>query len=428
MCCVKPTLLVAALLVSADQPSYELPPVNYSRSRPTDRIAALQVEIDAGRATLARDPDHGYLRPLLDRMGVPVSSQVLVFSKTSFQAARISPRAPRAVYFADDLYVGWVQGGDVLEISSVDPDLGAVFYTLSQKPADRPRFIRQTDNCLQCHDSAGLTLGVPGHIVRSVYPGGDGLPRLNLGTFRTTYRSPLEERWGGWYVTGTHGAMRHMGNVTFPDRPDPDLKRFAELGANRVDLSDRFDVEPYLAGTSDIAALMVLEHQAHLHNLLARANHETRIAVLQSADINRALGTPSAPLTDGTRSRIRAHGEALVEGLLFSGEVPLTDRIRGNSTFMADYEKRGPFDSRGRSLRQFDLEKRMFKFPCSPLVYSKAFASLPREARDYVATRMEQILLGRDLSKAFAHLTAADRQATLEILRETLPGLAGGWR
>jgi hypothetical protein len=424
-------LLVLAAVAPASprqQASYEASPIHYSRSKPSDPVRALEAKLAGGQSALAFDGSQGFLKALLEAMDIPISSQSLVFSKTSFQRQWINPRSPRALYFNDEVYVGWVRGGDVLEIASQDPQLGSVFYTVAQDPARPARFLRQTDNCLQCHDSSSLTLGVPGVTVRSVYPGGDGLPRFHLGGFRTTYRSPLEERWGGWYVTGEHGAQRHMGNVIFPDEPNPDMKQLGDRGANLTDLKKKADLEPYLTDTSDIVALMVLEYQTNVHNLITRSNHETRGALVQNDDIARALGYPNRPLTEGTERRLRYACDPLIEALLYSGEAVLTDRVKGNSTFVAEFEKRGPFDRQGRSLRQMDLTKRMFKYPLSYLVYSKAFAGLPPEARDYIAGRLGEILAGRDPRKEFSHLTAEDRRAVIEIVKETLPGLSAGWK
>jgi hypothetical protein len=425
-------LLVLALstgvAAAPDEPGYELAPVRYSTSKPADPLAKLQERMASGQAKLARDDAQGWLRSLLASLDIPVSSQSLVFSKTSFQRHKISPRSPRALYFNDDVYVGFVRGGEVLEVSAVDPQLGAVFYTVSQQAGETPKIARQTHNCLQCHDSMGLALGVPGHVVRSVFPDPDGMPHFTMGTFRTDDRSPYAERWGGWYVTGQHGAMRHLGNLTYEEDPNPDLKRLGDLGANVTDLSDRVHLRSYLAETSDIVALMVFEHQASVHNLITRANHQSRLALLQSDEINRLGGTPGAGLTDGTKSRIRASGEPLVEALLFSGEPPLASPVKGNSTFAADFEKRGPFDAKGRSLRQFDLQKRLFRHPLSYLIYSKAFAGLPAIAKEYVSGRLWEILSGRETKKEFAHLSADDRTAILGILRETLPEFTADWK
>lgn len=410
--------LLAALPALKDEPPYELPPIRYSATSPEEDVARLSRELAEGRAELPFDEDHGHLKAFLAALKIPASSQTLVFSKTSLQAARISPSFPRALYFNDDVYVGWVKGGEVMEVSAVDPRLGAVFYTLAQRPGERPR--RQTHACLQCHDSRGLALGVPGHVIRSVYPGGDGLPQYHRGTHRIDYRSPYEERWGGWYVTGRHGDMKHLGNVSFPDAKDADLAAAAAKGWNLDVLPPRVEARAYLAPGSDIVALMVLEHQAYVHNLLTRANHESRVAELQSADINRLLNTPDAGLTEGGRSRVRGACEPLVEALFFSGEPPLPSPVRGGP-FAGEFESRGPFDTRGRSLRHFDLRKRLFRYPFSYLVYSKAYAGLPASARDYVARRVEEVLSGKDTRAAFAHLSAEDRAAIREILNDTRP-------
>jgi hypothetical protein len=417
-------ILATGAIGSPQQFAYDAPPINYSRSKPTDRIADLDGRLSNGRARLAFDDAHGYLAAVLKELDIPVSSQSLVFSKTSFQRQWINPKSPRALYFNDDVYIGWVRGGEVVEVASQDPQLGTVFYTLSQDVERQARFLRQTDNCLQCHDSTGLTLGVPGVTVRSIYPGADGQPRFNLGGFRTTWRSPLEERWGGWYVTGEHGELRHMGNIFVPDEPNPDMKPLRDRGANLTDLGKRIDTEPYLTDTSDIVALMVLETQTAIHNLITRANHETRTALSQNDEINRSLGVPLRPLTEGSRKRVEYACEPLVEGLFYTEEAALGQPIHGNSSFAADFEKRGPFDGKGRSLRQFDLTRRMFKYPLSYLIYSKSFLGLPPEAQDYIGRRVRTILDGGEKKPAFRHLTPELRKDIREILLETHPLLA----
>jgi len=420
--------LAAGAVGSPQQVTYDAPPVNYSKATPTDPVADLKVRMSKAGATLAFEDAQGYLKSVLKELDISATSQALVFSKTSFQRQWINPKSPRAIYFNDEVYLGWVRGGEVLEVASQDPQLGTVFYTLSQDPERSIRFQRQTDNCLQCHDSTGLTLGVPGVTVRSIFSAPDGQPRFNLGGFRTTWKSPFEDRWGGWYVTGEHGSLRHMGNVSFPDDPNPDLKTLRDRGSNLTDLGTRIDTTPYLTDTSDIVALMVLEYQTSVHNLITRANHESRIALLQNDEINRSLGVPLRPLTEGTRRRIEYACEPLVEALFYSEEAALGQPIKGNSRFRDDFEKRGPFDQKGRSLRQFDLTKRMFKFPLSYLIYSKTFAGLPPEARDWTARRLKDILDGRDPKSEFAHLTPDLRRDILDIVRQTHPVLASAWK
>jgi hypothetical protein len=399
------------------QISYNREPINYSSAVMTDPVARLQERIDTGETQLDFDENHGYLKAVLDELKVLQSSQSLVFSKTSFQLRRISPRTPRAVYFSDDAYVGWVQHGDVVELSAVDPQHGAVFYTLRQEETDRPKFVRDRGNCLVCHASS-RTQGVPGHLVRSVYSSPSGMPNFGSGTFRTNHSSPLSQRWGGWYVSGTHGRQRHMGNVVTPDRSRPE-EFDREEGANVTDLAKRFDTSPYLTRDSDIVALMVLEHQTDMHNFITYANFQCRLAQQNAEIMNRALERPKDFVSDSTQRRIASAAEKLVRYTLFVDETELTDKIQGPSKFTESFARLGPRDRKGRSLRQFDLSRRLFKYPCSYLIYSDAFRGLPKQIKDVVYRRLWEVLSGEDQSEPFSHLSKDDRVAILDILRET---------
>jgi len=411
--------------VAVAQWNLEQEPINYSHASHHDPVAALAEKLQQGKVALSHSSRQGYLPALLRELGISESSQTLVFSKTSFQRTKISPRRPRAIYFNDESYVGYVQDGEVLEISSIDPRLGAVFYTLDQAKADHPRLVRQTDECLQCHASP-MTENVPGHMVRSVFPRRSGNPVLSAGTFRTTYQSPLEERWGGWYVTGTHGAQRHMGNA-FLSGEDP--ARFdRDSGANVTDLHGRFDFAPYLTPHSDIVALMVLEHQVATHNQFTQAAYQAQFARVEQEALNRMSGDPPSTPIESIERRYRAAADDVLKCLLFADEARLTDPIRGTSGFAEHFASLGPRDKRGRSLRQFDLQKRLFKVPCSSLIYSPAFDGLPEPVKKHVSARLERILTGEDRSPEFSHLNADDRRAIHEILSETKPDLAESWK
>ena len=326
------------------------------------------------------DEAHGYLRSVLRALGIPVESQVLVFSKTSFQAAAISPEWPRALYFNDSTAVGSVHSSDLLEFASVDPKLGVVFYTLDQKKVEKPHFDRRDAACLQCHDSGGPTLGVPGLMVRSVYPDPTGMPVFQAGDFFTDQRSPLKERWGGWYVTGTHGEMTHMGNAVARDRDHPETLEGA-AGLNVTDLSGKFDTGSYLSPHSDIVALMTLEHQARMTNLITRVGYETAITIEGQSAFNQAYHQPVEELSDVARHRIDSAVEQLVEYMLFVDETKLHAPIKGTSGFAEAFQKSGPQDRKGRSLRDFDLTQRMFRYPLSYMIYSEAFDGMPEAAR-----------------------------------------------
>lgn len=420
------SLLSTSLLVLMALPAwaadFEREPISYSKATPQNAITRLQQRIDAGEVTLDYDSRFGYARSLLKALNVPESSQMLVFSKTSLQRERIRPSTPRAIYFSDDMYIGYCQRGAVMEISAVDPQLGTVFYTLDQEPQTKPRFVRQTDTCLICHGSS-QTMHVPGHVIRSVYADTDGYPLLASGSYRIDQCSPLSQRWGGWYVTGTSGKQGHLGNLIVRGRRAPE-EGTNDAGRNVTDLSNYFRVANYPTPHSDIVALMVAEHQADMHNFLTRANFLTRQALHEEQEINKALGRPANYRSDSTTSRIKSAGEPLVRYMLFSGEAKLTEPVKGTSGFTEEFAQRGPRDLQGRSLRDFDLKTRLFKYPCSYLIYSESFDGLPAEVKGYVARRLNEVLTGKDRSEEFAHLSDADRKAILEILRATKPDLA----
>lgn len=416
------TFVATALLLTAEshaQLDFEREPINYGQAPHSDPVAKLQQQIDEGQTQLQYSPDHGYLNSVLEKLNISPESQVLVYSKTSFQLSKITPRRPRALYFNDHSYVGWVQGGDVLEIMTTDPNQGEVFYTLSQESEGPPKFMQDRGQCLACHASS-RTHGVPGGLVRSTFVNAAGQPHYGAGTFTTDHGSPFPERWGGWYVTGTHSKMRHMGNVISLDRQYPE-KIDREAGANVTDLSERLEIARYLTPHSDLVALMVLEHQTQMQNLLTLVNFETRMAGHHDQVMNEALDRPHDYVSDTTHRRIAAACDKLLRYMLFADEFPLEGKVAGTSQFAAEFAAAGPRDAQGRSLRDFDLQTRLFKYPCSYLIYSDSFDQLPAVAKRQIANRLREILAGDD--PEYAYLTADDRKNIREILTATKPDL-----
>ncbi len=399
----------------------EDPAINYYGSVPTNEITALQQRLNAGAVHLQFSRKNGYLSSVLQNLKIPISTQTLVFSKTSFQHDLISPRTPRALYFNERTYIGWVQNGSVLEVATQDPKLGTVFYTLNQQPDGNPKFERKTDECLECHDSNG-TAGVPGLLMRSVYADYSGQPIFSLGSYTTTDQSPLSERWGGWYVTGMHGSQLHMGNQSVINA-DPSLPLDLRQGANLATLKGKVNTAAYLAKTSDIGALMVIAHQVHMHNLITKAGYETRRALRYNEVMNQALTRPAGTVSESTRHRIEGAGESLVQGMFFVKEEPLKSKIIGTSGFQPS----SPKDDTGRSLADLDLSKRLFKYPCSFLIYSLEFDALPDIMKNYIYRRMHEILYEKDASSAFLQLSPSDRRNILHILNNTKPDFAN-WK
>ena len=387
------------------------PAIAYFAQPTADAVADLARRVASGDAHLAFDEGSGYLRAVLEALHVPVQSQMLVMSKTGVQGLHTDPRNPRAIYFNDFITVGYIRGAPLLELAVQDPRQGTVFYTIDQKPQPRPAFDRPRA-CLACHQVYS-SLHVPGLIARSSFVAPDGLPLGQFGTFDADDRTPFRRRWGGWYVTGTHGTMRHMGNAVVTNRDEPE-SAISERTLNRASLEGAFDPRTYPSAHSDIVALMVFQHQAHMTNLITRTGWEARVAAHeQRLDLGRG------PVRD-------AIGE-LVDYLLFVDEQPLTDRIVGTSGFAEAFAARGPFDSRGRSLRQLDLSRRLLRYPCSYMIYSAAFSALPPELRRAIFDRVAEILSGRDANPKYARLTDADRRAVAEILRDTIVGMRDGF-
>jgi hypothetical protein len=431
-------------------------PINYRSNDLNDPVSQLQQQLAQGKASLVYEPEHGYLRSVLQLLHVPIDSQTLVFSKTSFQYPKISPEHPRALYYNDDVYVGSVHEGKAIEIVSFDPRQGAIFYLLDERKVERPAFQRAELDCTQCHIAAG-TRGIPGVLLRSVYPTTTGTLVPGTKALITDQESPWSERWGGWYVTGDLAGGTHMGNAVVGDQESTAAAAATSTSAatgapsgaaNLEGLGKPFDSSTYLSPDSDVVAHLVLAHQTQMHNLITLTNYKTRLALYSQADHSgdaTSSGTtaPSATdplakgpgadtaLSEATRRQFERPAEQLLRYLLFVNEATLPGagkvQVGASSAFAREFATRGPRDSKGRSLRDLDLTTRIFRYPCSYLVYSDSFAALPEPAKTYVYHRLLEVLSGQDQSKDFTRLTAADREAVLEILLETQRGLPQEW-
>lgn len=393
------TAWVAGLMVVVAQrrdafvESREHASIKYNTGPVDDAITDLNRKLDAGTVRFNFDPVSGYLRSALEALNVPVESQALVFTPTSMQAPKINPQNPRAVYFADTVSVAWVRGGTVLEAWAQDPRQGTQFYTMDQQASGAPRFGRQL-GCVSCH-LTWETVGVPGPFVLTTYPRKTDRDYANGST--VDHRTPIAERWGGWYVTGRSGPATHMGNLPlFMPKPAPSSEPLQST------VEGRFDLSGYPSAHSDIVSLMVLEHQTRMTNLITRVGWEARV---------------------GDVTRVRDAAGDLVDYMLFVDEAPITTPITGTSGFTEKFSAMGPRDGKGRSLRELQLESRLMKYPLSYMIYSPSFDALPAMARHEVLRRLNEVLSGRDARPQFAHLTPAMRQALIEILRDTKPGL-----
>jgi hypothetical protein len=395
---------------------FEEHPIEYSATVSQDPMAKLARDWERGENQIAETTPLGFLRALLEMLGVPEESQVLVFSKTSHQNARISPQTPRALYYSDDTYVGYVHGGDI-EVIACDPRLGPVFYVITPPRPGRPAAANRDASCLSCHATAN-TEGVPGMLVRSVVADSNGRPLLRLGTHLTTQASPLTERWGGWYVTGTHEGVLHMGNVTATDEENATLDM--QAGANWTSLMGKIDTSLYLRPTSDIVALMVLEHQCRMHNLLTKASMEYRRALWVTRVVRPDLDEAA---TDHVAHRVaEASARAIVREMLFADEAePGPFGIDGDPAFQAAFRRGAPTDASGRSLRDFRLSGRLFTHRCSYMIHSKTFAALPDKVRGLVYAGLREVFVDGGGGEDFKSIGRNERQRIAAILAATHP-------
>ena len=377
------------------------PAIAYHFRPADDPVARLGRALETGTATLAYEPVSGYLRALLRALDIGVDTQLAVFSKTSLQSPAISPQNPRTIFFNDSVAVAWPRGGFV-EIAAQDPVQGTAFYLLDQRQG-MPRVLRQT-SCLTCHVSYA-TLNVPGLLVRSVAtaPNGASLPFLANAT--PDHRTPFEERWAGWFVTGSASGLRHLGNATVADARLPTAAA-TPVGSTLATLEGRFEPTGYLSAHSDVAAHLVFSHQMHMMNLITRIGWQTRVARAdQGPDVARATATSLAV--------------DFVDYLLFVDEPRLPAPVKGASGFAERFSALGPRDRQGRSLRELDLQARVLRYPCSYLIYSPAFDALPDEAKTAIYARLSKVLVGNVRGERYQRLSPADRRTIVEILRDT---------
>lgn len=410
----RPLLLPLALLATSlaaaravEYPDFTEAPHHYWERPLSDRFTQLKLQLDAGQLQLETGSELTTLRDLLRVLEIPVSSQMLVFSTTSLQLRLITPENPRALYFNEDVYVGYIPGGK-LEIVAIDPTLGGIFYLMDMpRPGVRGQ-IERSNRCMNCHARED-TGGVPGLVIRSVVPGPSGGSLVSFRQGKTGHDIPFSDRFGGWYLTGKHGLTDHWANLT------------GRLSAGKVikyplDPGSVYDASRFPVPTSDILPHLLHEHQAGFVNRVAQAGYRAR------AILEKSQPTPEE------RAELDAQARAVTRYLLFADEVPLpAGGVEGDNAFKADFLRNRRPGPGGLALKDFDLQSRLFRHRCSYMIYSAIFTGLPPAFKAQVYRQLGEALQETPENREYAYLPSAEKKAIRDILAATLRDLPSGW-
>jgi hypothetical protein len=412
-------------VLAASRYDGDYPNIPYSSIAKHNAFARLQERMDRGEVKLEFKPGRGYLDSLLSALKIDTSTQILVYSKTSLQIDYITAPTPRAIYYNDVAYVGWENNSPLMELAASDDELGLVFYTLDNRQAPTKHFEREGGRCLTCHDTYSMMGGgIPRVVVLSALIDGPANPPNRETSEDVSDQTPIRDRWGGWYVTGNQGNQYHLGNL--PTDNDPHL--VGKTDAQRMNLKDLegwFNTKPFITNKSDVISLMVLEHQTTIQNLITRANFKVRTVMSRVATgTGDEVPRTWEEMSGRGKNLMKAMVEPLVKAMLFADAAALASPMKGTAGFEAAFQAQGPRDRQGRSLRDLDLNTRIFRYPLSYMIYSPGFDALPSYVKEYVYQRFADILQGRDESGAYDYLAGEDRKAIFEILQATKPDFA----
>jgi hypothetical protein len=401
-------LLAASACAEPSYKNFDEPPHNYHTAPLKDRFTKLKADLESGRIPLDRGSEKAFVISLLKALDIPASSQMLVFSTTSLQLRFITPRNPRAIFFNDGLYLGYIPGAKI-EILSMDPELGAIFYIFDIPRESQRLAPERSERCVNCHTREDTGF-VPGLVIKSVIPGPTGGSLKTFRKERTGHDIPFSERFGGWYVTGDRGIASEWGNIIGRYEGDNITKSVVKPG-------QLFDFSKYPVATSDILPQLVHEHQAGAANRILQASYRARTAFYLDKD----------KLTPAHYAELDEQARIVTRYMLFADEVPLpTGGVEGDLAFKTDFVKAGRA-VQGASLREFDLRTRLFKYRCSYMIYSPEFAGLPSRMKQQIYIRLREALSVEKPVKDYAYLPAAEKQAIRTILKGTLPDLPPGW-
>lgn len=399
---ITPLLWMLCNAAETDPLDFVAAPHRYHERTPSDPFTRIKAQLESGTLPLDRSSELATVRSLLKTLKIPESSQLLVFSTTSLQLGLISPSNPRALYFNEDTYIGWVPGGRI-EVVSIDPELGGIFYIFDIPHDASPIRADRSGRCMNCH--AGEDAGfVPGLVIKSVLPGPSGGSLESFRDVPAGHATPFTNRFGGWHVTGAAGFSNHWGNLT---------GRLSQGNLVRIPNppGDRYRADRYPVPSSDFLAHCIHEHQIGFFNRAIAAGYRVRSH----------LHFDGPTLTPAHQGEVDADAEALARYLLFSDEAPFpVEAASGAGAFQADFLR----DRRivgGHSLKDLNLKTRLFQHRCSYLITSEFFARLPDPLKSGVVQRIQSAIRDTNPETRIAAPPAEERRILRELLGDALP-------
>ena len=419
------SLLLCSTLTGFSQfyNDYELEPHGYFSKDAKDPVTLLMKRVQRGEVLIKEPNGKPLVERLLRELGLNKDTQVLVFSRTSLQRREVSYSNPRALYFNESVYLGWMPNGRI-EIASFDPELGPIFYFQRELDDASSPLLARSRSCLGCH-AGDATNFLPGSLGRSVYPDKSGRSLRSIDDYRRSgHHIPLHDRYGGWFVSGNHGAMRHMGNA-IASREGGKITIDREQFANLEKLDRFFSTEAYPAPGSDIAALLVFDHQVTMHHRLVEAAYRARQSLFDSKLDPKE--TDVSKLSKGRSTDEFLEGrDKVVDYLLFRDETPIP-KVSCDPAFRRAFSANRIADSRKRSLKDLRLDGRIFENRCSYMIYSPTFDQFPPMLKGAIYARIHEILTSPKPVEGFDYLGKEEKRRILEILDETKEDLPPGW-
>ena len=378
---------------------------SYHEKKPDDPFAQLKNELESKKIDLNFQNEKDYLNWLLNELYISKHSQLLVYSTTSLQLSRISPYNPRAIYFSDDLYLGYVPGGQI-EVIGIDPQLGAIPYIfdLPQKNEIKHPKIYRSTRCMKCHASQEFG-GSPSLLLSSVIPahGGGTIDSFRKNSFG--HEIQFKDRFGGWHITGHNpfpiswaNQIGVMSNNKVGRIPNPPGKYFKW--------------EKYPTKSSSIISHLLLEHQVGFTNRCIDIIYRYRELISKTSNLE----------IDQKRKKFISQGTGkLLNYLLFKNEVPLENfRITSNDAFLNDFQTSSNNSSK---LRRLNLKSRLFDYRCSYMIFSNSFSGLPLEFKIELFNQLFKIMAPKQKSvpDEFSYLEEKEREIIHQVLTASFP-------